>query len=198
MSRSPNCQPTPPTARPLPAGFGRPAGPVSGSAARSSRGWAGALRVAGAAGPNARASGKAAADAVDRARGPEPGAGRAAGRWRESASGSAASAAAPPAAPLTFQLQEKLPSGRRRRFPRLRAPRSGRFLGRRDAGEAGLRPRGASRARIPFPGGPSLVPVLYGGTTSQQVGESSRCLMKWNGPGCSLHRAWPSFQELFC
>lgn len=82
VSLSPNCQPTPPLpppppppappVPPLPAGFGRRAGPVSGSAAGCS-GGAGARRVSGAAGPNARGSGKA--EAVARARGPEPGAG---------------------------------------------------------------------------------------------------------------------------
>lgn len=65
--------PLPPPVPPLPLGFGRRAGPVSGSAAGCS-GWAGARRAAGAAGPNARGSGKAEADAVARARGAGPGA----------------------------------------------------------------------------------------------------------------------------
>lgn len=97
-----------------------PAGPTRLAAPRrAARVGLGARRVAEAAGPNARGSERGRG----RSRSPEPGArSRAArrgagGKWASCSARTAVSPAAPPAAPLTFHLQEKLPSGRRRRFP---------------------------------------------------------------------------------
>ena len=93
----------------------------------------GARRVAGAAGPVRGARRKERLWVGCGARSLEQF--RAAELWWEPASGSACAAAspvAPPAAPLTFQLQEKLPSGR---FPRLWEPRMGsRWLAGRGRG----------------------------------------------------------------
>lgn len=149
----------PTAASPVPAtacGCGRQ-NPPSGSAALLGAGWERGQR------PERRGrlcgaprDAEAVARAGHGARSPKRG--RRGGRERESASGWARTAASP-AAPLTFHLQEKLPSRRRRRFPRLgessataAGPGMQRGLERRrDAAGSTWPLVGASRGPDPFP-----------------------------------------------
>lgn len=113
----PNCQPTHPLAPNSLWALAGGAGP-SGCAAASCSGWAGSAESGRSGGAECAGLREAEAEAGAGPRSPQPG--RATGTAGKSASCSARTAvspAAPPAAPLTFHLQEKLPSGRRRRFP---------------------------------------------------------------------------------